>query len=102
MTALETSSYRMEDARSALWFGRWPGGWGDVVHGVAPGKTEDQLTPSEAAQRREYAARAIRALTRAVEQGYSDKAELESDWTLDAIRANKDYQKFLAQLKSRR
>src|SRR5262245_20950838 len=37
MTALETSSYRMEDARSALWFGRWPGGWGDVVHGVAPG-----------------------------------------------------------------
>src|SRR5262249_61614554 len=37
MTALETSSYRIEDARSALWFGRWPGGWGDVVHGVAPG-----------------------------------------------------------------
>jgi hypothetical protein len=26
MTALETSSYRIEDARSALWFGRWPGG----------------------------------------------------------------------------
>jgi phage/plasmid-like protein (TIGR03299 family) len=37
MTALEQSSYRIEDARSALWFGRWPGGWGDVVHGVAPG-----------------------------------------------------------------
>jgi phage/plasmid-like protein (TIGR03299 family) len=37
MTALETSSYRIEDARSALWFGRWPGGWGDVVQGVAPG-----------------------------------------------------------------
>jgi phage/plasmid-like protein (TIGR03299 family) len=37
MTALATSSYRIEDARSALWFGRWPGAWGDVVHGVAPG-----------------------------------------------------------------
>jgi phage/plasmid-like protein (TIGR03299 family) len=37
MTALETSSYRIEDARAALWFGRWPNGWGDVVHGVAPG-----------------------------------------------------------------
>ena len=37
MTAVETTSYRIEDARSALWFGRWPGGWGDVVHGVAPG-----------------------------------------------------------------
>jgi phage/plasmid-like protein (TIGR03299 family) len=37
MTALETSGYHIEDARSALWFGRWPGGWGDVVHGVAPG-----------------------------------------------------------------
>jgi phage/plasmid-like protein (TIGR03299 family) len=37
MTALETSSYRIEDARSALWFGRWPSGWGDVVHGMAPG-----------------------------------------------------------------
>jgi phage/plasmid-like protein (TIGR03299 family) len=37
MTAVETTSYRIEDARSALWFGRWPGGWGDVVHGVTPG-----------------------------------------------------------------
>jgi hypothetical protein len=36
MTTSETSSYRIEDARSALWFGRWPGGWGDVVHGIAP------------------------------------------------------------------
>jgi phage/plasmid-like protein (TIGR03299 family) len=37
MTVLETSSYRIEDARSALWFGRWPRAWGDVVHGVTPG-----------------------------------------------------------------
>src|SRR5262245_22234560 len=37
MTAMETSSYLIEHARSALWFGRRPGGWGDVVHGVAPG-----------------------------------------------------------------
>jgi phage/plasmid-like protein (TIGR03299 family) len=38
MTTTETTSYRMEDARSPLWFGRWPGGWGDVVHGVEPGE----------------------------------------------------------------
>jgi phage/plasmid-like protein (TIGR03299 family) len=37
MTTTEITSYRIEDARSPLWFGRWPGGWGDVVHGVAPG-----------------------------------------------------------------
>ena len=37
MTTTETTSYRIEDARSPLWFGRWPGGWGDVVHGVEPG-----------------------------------------------------------------
>jgi phage/plasmid-like protein (TIGR03299 family) len=37
MTTTETTSYRIGDARSALWFGRWPGGWGDLVHGVAPG-----------------------------------------------------------------
>jgi phage/plasmid-like protein (TIGR03299 family) len=36
MTAVETSSYQIKDARSGLWFGRWPGGWGDVVYGVAP------------------------------------------------------------------
>jgi phage/plasmid-like protein (TIGR03299 family) len=37
MTTTETTSYRVENARSSLWFGRWPGGWGDVVHGVEPG-----------------------------------------------------------------
>src|SRR5439155_734505 len=37
MTAVKTTSHRIRDARSALWFGRWPGGWGDVVQGVAPG-----------------------------------------------------------------
>jgi len=38
VTTTETTSYRIEDARSPLWFGRWPGGWGDVVHGVEPGQ----------------------------------------------------------------
>ena len=38
MTRTETTSYRIDDATSALWFGRWPGGWGDVVHGVEPGE----------------------------------------------------------------
>src|SRR6266511_2948688 len=33
MTTAETTSYRIEDATSSLWFGRWPPGWGDVVHG---------------------------------------------------------------------
>src|SRR5689334_14476823 len=49
MTAFETSSYRIEDARSALWFGRWPGGWGDVVHGVAPGTGSSAAAMIEAA-----------------------------------------------------
>ena len=38
MTTAETAGYRVEDATSALWFGRWPSGWGDVVHGVDPGE----------------------------------------------------------------
>ena len=38
MTTTETTSYRIEDATSPLWFGRWPAGWGDVVHGVDPGE----------------------------------------------------------------
>ena len=41
MTTTETTSYRIEDARSPLWFGGWPGGWGDVVHGVEPGERVD-------------------------------------------------------------
>ena len=50
MTALETSSYRIEDARSAFWFGRWPGGWGDVVHGVAPGAGSSAAAMIDAAE----------------------------------------------------
>ena len=38
MTTAETTSYRIEDATSSLWFGRWPSGWGDVVHGVDRGE----------------------------------------------------------------
>src|SRR6266545_4561981 len=34
MTTAETTGYPIEDATSSLWFGRWPPGWGDVVHGV--------------------------------------------------------------------
>src|SRR5690349_19931040 len=38
MTTTETPTYRIEDARASLWFGRWPSGWGDVVHGVDQGE----------------------------------------------------------------
>jgi phage/plasmid-like protein (TIGR03299 family) len=38
MTTIETTTYRIEDARAPIWFGRWPSGWGEVVHGVAPGE----------------------------------------------------------------
>jgi len=38
MTTTETTSYRIEDATSPLWFGRWPSGWGDVVHGAGKGE----------------------------------------------------------------
>ncbi len=36
MTTMETTSYRIEDARSPLWFGGRPSAWGDVVRGVRP------------------------------------------------------------------
>jgi len=36
MTTLETTSYRIEDARSPLWFGGRPSGWGEVVRGLRP------------------------------------------------------------------
>ncbi len=38
MTTTETTSYRIEDATSPVWFGRWPTGWGDVVHGAGQGE----------------------------------------------------------------
>jgi phage/plasmid-like protein (TIGR03299 family) len=34
MTTMER--YRIEDARSPLWLGSWPGGWGDVLRGLRP------------------------------------------------------------------
>ena len=40
MTTPETTSYRVEDATSPLWFGRWPSGWGDVVHGLGRGNID--------------------------------------------------------------
>src|SRR4051794_136910 len=38
MATAETTSYRIEHATSSLWFGRWPSGWGDVVHDVDRGE----------------------------------------------------------------
>src|SRR4051794_6798621 len=38
MTTKDTPTYRIEDARGPLWFGGWPSGWGDVVHGVDHGE----------------------------------------------------------------
>jgi hypothetical protein len=38
MTTTGTTGYRIGDARAPLWFGRWPAGWGEVVHGVAAGE----------------------------------------------------------------
>jgi len=35
---VETTSYRINDARSPIWLGQWPGGWGDVVHGLERGE----------------------------------------------------------------
>ena len=49
MTTTQTPTYRIEDARSALWFGRWPSGWGDVVHGVDPGEARTAAAMIDAA-----------------------------------------------------
>src|SRR4051812_1278713 len=49
MTTAETTSYQFEDATSALWFGRWPSGWGDVVHGVDRGEARSAAAMIDAA-----------------------------------------------------
>src|SRR3954447_21038156 len=49
MTTAETTSYPIEDATSSLWFGRWPSGWGDVVHGVDSGVARSAAAMIDAA-----------------------------------------------------
>jgi phage/plasmid-like protein (TIGR03299 family) len=49
MTTTETTTYRIEDARAPIWFGRWPSGWGEVVHGVPPGDGRSAAAMIEAA-----------------------------------------------------
>ena len=49
MTTAETTSYPIEDATSSLWFGRWPSGWGDVVHGVNRGEARSAAAMIDAA-----------------------------------------------------
>src|SRR3954471_12789057 len=48
MTTTEVT-HRIEEATSALWFGRWPSGWGDVVHGVNRGEARSAAAMIDAA-----------------------------------------------------
>jgi phage/plasmid-like protein (TIGR03299 family) len=49
MTTTNTPTYRINDATSSLWFGRWPSGWGDVVHGVDRGEARSAAAMIDAA-----------------------------------------------------
>jgi phage/plasmid-like protein (TIGR03299 family) len=49
VTTTETTNYRIDDARAPLWFGRWPSGWGDVVHGVDRGEARSAAAMIDAA-----------------------------------------------------
>jgi phage/plasmid-like protein (TIGR03299 family) len=49
MTTTEAKRHRIEDATSSLWFGRWPSGWGDVVHGVDRGEARSAAAMIDAA-----------------------------------------------------
>jgi serine/threonine protein kinase/tetratricopeptide (TPR) repeat protein len=69
--------------------------------GLAPGKPVDQLTPDETAIRRQYAAQAIAALTEAVNNGFTNVRDLETDIYLDAIRGERAYQEIVAGLKTK-
>jgi serine/threonine protein kinase/tetratricopeptide (TPR) repeat protein len=67
--------------------------------GVATGKAANQLTPEEAAARTNYTTRAFQALGDAVQRGYNNVRELESDPDLAGIRATTEFHKLLKQLK---
>jgi phage/plasmid-like protein (TIGR03299 family) len=49
MTTTATTTPRIKDATSPLWFGRWPSGWGDVVRGVEHGEARSAAGMIEAA-----------------------------------------------------
>src|SRR4051794_11527086 len=49
MTTAEITSHRVEDVTNSMWFGRWPSGWGDVVHGVDRGEARSAAAMIDAA-----------------------------------------------------
>jgi tetratricopeptide (TPR) repeat protein len=67
---------------------------------VAPKKTADQLTPDERTLRQQYTAHATAALAGAVERGFKDVQQLETDPDLAAIRATNDYRQLVQRLRT--
>ena len=49
MTTTETTGYAIEDAEQALWLGRVPAAWGDVVRSVDPEQVQDAASMVTAA-----------------------------------------------------
>jgi tetratricopeptide (TPR) repeat protein len=67
---------------------------------VAPGKAGDQLTPDERTLRDQYGARAVAALTKAVDCGYKNLKQIETDARLAAIRSTDGYRQLVSLLKA--
>jgi tetratricopeptide (TPR) repeat protein len=71
------------------------------VPGVAPGKPAEQLTAEEKDLQQKYGARALEALTEAVERGFKNVRQMETDSDLAAIRTASEYQQLVARLKGK-
>jgi tetratricopeptide (TPR) repeat protein/tRNA A-37 threonylcarbamoyl transferase component Bud32 len=70
--------------------------------GVAPGKSPDALSPEQSKARRDYAARALEALAKAVRKGYKDVGRMEADPDLAAVRSERTYRELLERLRGTR
>src|SRR5262249_6960728 len=67
---------------------------------VAPKKNADQLIPDERTLRQQYTGHATAALAGAVEHGFKDVQQLESDPDLAAIRDTDDYRQVVRRLRT--
>jgi serine/threonine protein kinase/tetratricopeptide (TPR) repeat protein len=72
------------------------------VRSVSQDKSPAELTAEKLAYRKRYAALAIQTLTAAIDFGYNDMLQLQTDPDLESIRQETGYQALIARLKSPR
>jgi hypothetical protein len=69
------------------------------VSSIGHGKSPEQLTSEEAALKNRYATRAIETLKAAIDLGYRDMVQIETDSDLTSIRKDERYRVLIARLK---